>query len=126
MGALNPKTARLISSFPITSENYSKAVQQLKIRFGREDLLVQIYIRDLPLVMKNATAGRNPDLASLYDMLETKLRSLESLVLTKEKNLRIFWSLLSNHVYLKVFYVPGKGAEFRKITMTLQVHLLKN
>ncbi|XP_055928099.1 uncharacterized protein LOC129959307 [Argiope bruennichi] len=34
------KAARLVSSFPITSENYSKAVQQLKIRFGREDLLV--------------------------------------------------------------------------------------
>ncbi|GFU44491.1 uncharacterized protein TNCV_1506131 [Trichonephila clavipes] len=68
------KAARLISGFPITSENYSKAVQQLKIRFGRKDLLVQIYVRDLlSLVMKNATAGRNSDLESLYDMLETKL-----------------------------------------------------
>ncbi|KAF8797158.1 hypothetical protein HNY73_001454 [Argiope bruennichi] len=73
------KAARLVSSFPITSENYSKAVQQLKIRFGREDLLVQIYVRDLSL-MKNATAGRNSSyLASLYDMLETKLRASESL-----------------------------------------------
>ncbi|KAF8790941.1 hypothetical protein HNY73_005882 [Argiope bruennichi] len=54
------KAARLVSSFAITSENYSKAVQQLKIRYGREDLLVQIYVRDLlSLVMKNATTGRN-------------------------------------------------------------------
>ncbi|XP_055936868.1 uncharacterized protein LOC129966467 [Argiope bruennichi] len=81
------KAARLISSFPITSENYSKAVQQLKRRFGREDLLVQIYVRDLlSLVMKNANTGRNSsDLASLYDMLETKLRALKSLGRTKEK-----------------------------------------
>ncbi|XP_071039892.1 uncharacterized protein [Parasteatoda tepidariorum] len=36
--------------------------------------------------MRNATAGRNsPDLATLYDMLETKLRALESLGRTKEK-----------------------------------------
>ncbi|GFY37479.1 putative RNA-directed DNA polymerase from transposon X-element [Trichonephila inaurata madagascariensis] len=38
---------RLVSGFPPTKENYSKAVQQVKERFGREDLLVQIYIRDL-------------------------------------------------------------------------------
>ncbi|GFU78778.1 integrase catalytic domain-containing protein [Trichonephila clavipes] len=47
------KAARLIPSFPITTENYTKAVEQLKLRFGREDLLVQKYVRDLlslPLV----------------------------------------------------------------------------
>ncbi|XP_071036469.1 uncharacterized protein [Parasteatoda tepidariorum] len=81
------RAARLVSSFPITTENYPKAIKQLKLRFGREDLLVQIYVRDLlSLVMKNATAGKNsPDLATLYDMLETKLRALESLGRTKEK-----------------------------------------
>ncbi|GFW89833.1 DUF1758 domain-containing protein [Trichonephila clavipes] len=77
------KAARLISSFPITAENYPK----LKLRFGREDLLVQIYVRNLlSLVLKNAMTGKNaPDLATLYDMLETKLRALESLGRTKEK-----------------------------------------
>ncbi|GBN28735.1 hypothetical protein AVEN_250812-1 [Araneus ventricosus] len=81
------RAARLISSFPITTENYPKAVEQLKLRFRREDLLVQIYVRDLlSLVLKNATTGKNaPDLATLYDMLETKLRALESLGRTKEK-----------------------------------------
>ncbi|XP_055940811.1 uncharacterized protein LOC129971242 [Argiope bruennichi] len=81
------RAARLISSFPITTENYPKAVKQLKLRFDREDLLVKIYVRDLlSLVLKNATIGKNaPDLATLYDMLETKLRALESLGRTKEK-----------------------------------------
>ncbi|GBM00305.1 hypothetical protein AVEN_32647-1 [Araneus ventricosus] len=41
------RAASLISSFPITTENYSKAIQQLKARFGREDLFVQIYVRNL-------------------------------------------------------------------------------
>ncbi|GFT31547.1 integrase catalytic domain-containing protein [Trichonephila clavipes] len=81
------KAARLISSLSITVENYPKAVEQRKLRFGREDLLVQIYVRDLlSLVLKNATTGKNaPDLATLYNMLETKLRVLESLGRTKEK-----------------------------------------
>ncbi|GFV47908.1 integrase catalytic domain-containing protein [Trichonephila clavipes] len=81
------KAARLISSFPITAENYPKAIEQLKLRFGREDLLVQIYVRDLlSLVLKNATTGKNaPDSATLYDMLATKLRALESFGHTKDK-----------------------------------------
>ncbi|GFY42231.1 uncharacterized protein TNIN_476981 [Trichonephila inaurata madagascariensis] len=81
------KAGRLISSFPITAENYPKVVEQLKLRFGREDLLAQIYVRYLlSLVLKNSTTAKNaPDLATLYDMLETKLRALESLGRTKEK-----------------------------------------
>ncbi|GFV63073.1 integrase catalytic domain-containing protein [Trichonephila clavipes] len=56
------KAERLVLSFPATAENYPKAIDQLKERFGREDLLVQI-----------------------YDELEGKLRSLESLGRTQEK-----------------------------------------
>ncbi|GFX68987.1 putative RNA-directed DNA polymerase from transposon X-element [Trichonephila clavipes] len=48
---LGSKMFRRVTSFPPTKENYRKAVQQAKERLGREDLLVQIYIRDcLPLV----------------------------------------------------------------------------
>ncbi|GFY09512.1 DUF1758 domain-containing protein [Trichonephila clavipes] len=53
------KAERLVLSFPATAENYPKAIDQLKERFGREDLLVQIYVRELlNLVMKNAVSGR--------------------------------------------------------------------
>ncbi|GFX48854.1 hypothetical protein TNCV_902361 [Trichonephila clavipes] len=52
---LKSKAERLVLSFPATAENYPKAIDQLKERFGREDLLVQIYVRELlNLVMKNA------------------------------------------------------------------------
>ncbi|GFV05383.1 DUF1758 domain-containing protein [Trichonephila clavipes] len=81
------KAVRLVLSFPATAENYPKAMDQLKERFGREDLLVQIYVRELlNLVMKNAVSGRTKtDLSTLYDELEGKLRSLESLGRTQEK-----------------------------------------
>ncbi|GFU26418.1 hypothetical protein TNCV_3510341 [Trichonephila clavipes] len=42
------KAERLVLSFPATAENYPKAIDQLKERFGREDLLVQIYIVNMP------------------------------------------------------------------------------
>ncbi|GFT46852.1 putative RNA-directed DNA polymerase from transposon X-element [Trichonephila clavipes] len=41
------KAARLVSSFPPTKNKYLKAITQLKERFGRDELLVQIYVRDL-------------------------------------------------------------------------------
>ncbi|GFT87370.1 putative RNA-directed DNA polymerase from transposon X-element [Trichonephila clavipes] len=80
------KAARLMSSFPPTKNNYLKAITQLKERFGRDELLVQIYVRDLlSIVMRNAAGGIKVDLSELYDLLESKLIALESLGRTKEK-----------------------------------------
>ncbi|GBM17375.1 hypothetical protein AVEN_150209-1 [Araneus ventricosus] len=65
------KTTRLVESFPVTAENYPKAISQLKERFGRDNLLVQIYVRDLlSMVVKNAASGHTKkDLRVLYDEL---------------------------------------------------------
>ncbi|GBM09608.1 hypothetical protein AVEN_60248-1 [Araneus ventricosus] len=81
------KAARVVESFPATADNYQKAISQLQERFGRNDLLVQIYVRDLlTMVMKNAATGRSKtDLPALYDELEAKIRALESLGRTQEK-----------------------------------------
>ncbi|GFV68694.1 uncharacterized protein TNCV_821571 [Trichonephila clavipes] len=81
------KAERLILSFPATAANYSKAIEQLKERFGRDDLLVQMYVRDLlGLVMKNAVKERSKtDLTYLYDESEEKLSAVESLGRTQEK-----------------------------------------
>ncbi|GFV47880.1 putative RNA-directed DNA polymerase from transposon X-element [Trichonephila clavipes] len=78
------KAVRLVSSFPQTKDNYSKAIMQLKERFRRDELLVLICVRDLlSIVMKN-TAGRiKVDLSELYDLLESKLMALKSLGRTK-------------------------------------------
>ncbi|GFV35510.1 uncharacterized protein TNCV_3205411 [Trichonephila clavipes] len=81
------KAERLVLSFPATAVNYPKVIDQVKERFGREDLLVQIYVRDLlTLVMKNAaTRKAKADLPLLYDEHESKLRSLKSLGKTQDK-----------------------------------------
>ncbi|XP_037041742.1 uncharacterized protein LOC119078344 [Bradysia coprophila] len=45
---------RVVKSFPPTGENYEKAIQHLKSRFGKENVLVEVYVRDLlKLVLKN-------------------------------------------------------------------------
>ncbi|GBN76241.1 hypothetical protein AVEN_102121-1 [Araneus ventricosus] len=47
--AITPGTraASLIENFPPTAQNYPKAIELLKERFGREDLPVQVYVREL-------------------------------------------------------------------------------
>lgn len=53
------RAGRLVSSYPATTENYPKAIEQLKKRFDCDDLLIQMYIRELlTLVMRNAATGR--------------------------------------------------------------------
>ncbi|GFU49226.1 integrase catalytic domain-containing protein [Trichonephila clavipes] len=53
------KAREVIESFPPTSENYEKAIEALKNRFGREELLIEFYDHELlALVMQNATERR--------------------------------------------------------------------
>lgn len=78
------KSSRKLSP---TAANYPKNIEQLKNRFGREDLLIQIYIRELlSMTMKNAISNCiRTDLVALYDEIESKLRASDSLGCTQEK-----------------------------------------
>lgn len=72
---------RLVESFPSTA--YKECLQQLKERFAREDLLIQVYVRELlALVLNKQTNG---DIAELHDKLRAHLRALESLGVTNNK-----------------------------------------
>ncbi|GBN73392.1 hypothetical protein AVEN_6742-1 [Araneus ventricosus] len=65
----------LIEKFPPKAQNHPKAIDLIKERFGREDLLVQVYVRELlKMVMKNVVSGRKcADVTTLYDQLESHL-----------------------------------------------------
>ncbi|XP_015908530.1 uncharacterized protein [Parasteatoda tepidariorum] len=68
------KAREIVQSFPTTEENYPKVIQHLKNRFGREDILIQLYVRDLlNIVLSNASGNKNFKLSFLYDNPESKL-----------------------------------------------------
>ncbi|KAL7289549.1 hypothetical protein TKK_0016522 [Trichogramma kaykai] len=69
----------LVVSYPPTAENYPKVIASLTNRFGRQDLLVEVYVRELLSLVLNKTSGT---LSCVYDKLETHLRALESLGVT--------------------------------------------
>ncbi|XP_024875908.1 uncharacterized protein LOC112457210 [Temnothorax curvispinosus] len=81
------RAAELIDSFPPMEENYDSAIESLKNRFGRDEMLVEVYVRELlKLVMQNVLKpdDRMP-LSSLYDKIEAQLRALETLGVTSDK-----------------------------------------
>ncbi|GFR04416.1 transposable element Tc1 transposase [Trichonephila clavata] len=81
LSSLKPKTkARDIAeSYPPSKGNYLKVIDHLKSRFGRKDLLIEVYIRDLLALMNNKSAIK---LTDLYDKLGSDLRALEALNVT--------------------------------------------
>lgn len=78
-----------IESYPMSAKNYPKAIAALKERFGKSDLLIEVYVREL---IKLIVSNVNPDnadklpLSQLYDKLSAQLRALESLNICTEKN----------------------------------------
>ncbi|GFT33237.1 uncharacterized protein TNCV_4767231, partial [Trichonephila clavipes] len=75
------KAERLVLSFPATAAKLPKGDRSTEERFGREDLLsTNLRSRPVNFGYENAATGRaKADLPLLYDELESKLRSLESL-----------------------------------------------
>ena len=77
----NSRANEVMCSYPPTAENYEKVIESLKSRFGRPDLLVEVYVRELLKLVLNKCSG---SLTSVYDKLETHLRALESLGVTTD------------------------------------------
>ncbi|CAL8130362.1 unnamed protein product [Orchesella dallaii] len=86
----------VVMSFPVCAENYHQAVKQLKKMYGREKLLVKVYIRDLlKLVIDNAQQ-KKVTLSSLYFKLSAKLKALESLGVTTDKCASVIYPLVES------------------------------
>ncbi|GFQ96593.1 transposable element Tc1 transposase [Trichonephila clavata] len=79
--SLKPKTkARdIVESYPPSKDNYPKVIEHLMSRFGRKDLLIEVYIRDLLALVNTKSYIK---LTDLYDKLGSYLRALEILGVT--------------------------------------------
>lgn len=95
--AKDSRASELVNSFPPTADNYDKAITSLKNRFGREDLLVEVYVREmLKLVLSKEKISNHTSLSRIYDRLETQLRSLESLGVTTDMCAAMLYPLVES------------------------------
>ncbi|XP_052749764.1 uncharacterized protein LOC128200416 [Galleria mellonella] len=76
----------LVESFPPSAENYPKVMQQLKQRYGKDELIIEYYVREL-LKLTIVQRNDNSKMATriLYDKLMTQILALESLGVTQDK-----------------------------------------
>src|SRR5436190_7235509 len=94
-----PKSAArdLVESYPPSADNYYKAIEVLKARFARDELLIEVYVRDLiNLVLERSNKGKTVSLCNLYDKLITQLHALESLGVTSEKYAAMLYPLVES------------------------------
>ncbi|UYV72544.1 hypothetical protein LAZ67_9003635 [Cordylochernes scorpioides] len=73
------RASKMVNSYPLTAENYPKVIETLTERFGRPELLQQVYVRDLIRLMIDCSSKQQLKVTSFYDELVTHLRALESL-----------------------------------------------
>ncbi|XP_043480433.1 uncharacterized protein LOC122510087 [Leptopilina heterotoma] len=101
------RASDLISSFPSTAENYDKAIKSLKNRFGRDDAVVEFYVRELlGLVLQNASKhDKNSSISIIYDKLESNIRALETLGVTTDKCTAMLYPLVESSLPEEVLRV---------------------
>ncbi|GBM45481.1 hypothetical protein AVEN_210216-1 [Araneus ventricosus] len=85
-----------VESFPPTVENYTKAVDSLKARFGREDLLVEVHVRELLKLIISLQSNQKLSPTFLYDKLESYLRALETPGVTADKCASILYPMVES------------------------------
>jgi len=78
----NLREFEIVNSFPLTAGNYEKAIHSLESQFGKKDLLIKYYMRELlKLVLSK---NKNVFLTIIYDKLEMHIRALKTLGMTTE------------------------------------------
>ncbi|XP_011858322.1 PREDICTED: uncharacterized protein LOC105555891 [Vollenhovia emeryi] len=91
------RASELVNSYPPTAANYDKVIASLKNRFGRNDLLVEVYVREmLKLVLNKTKASSHTSLSRIYDRLETQMRALESLGVTTDMCAAMLYPLVES------------------------------
>ncbi|KAJ8915580.1 hypothetical protein NQ315_012465 [Exocentrus adspersus] len=90
------RARRIVDSFPPVPENYKKIVDCLCSPFGREDLQIEVYVRELLRLVLNRASSGNCSVSVLYDEIESQLWSLETLGITSDKYAAMLYPLIES------------------------------
>ncbi|UYV67983.1 hypothetical protein LAZ67_5002699 [Cordylochernes scorpioides] len=91
--AENSEAREAVESFPPSADNYPKVIEYIKSRFGEDEMLVEIYVRDL---LQNVRAEGKRSVVKLYDRLEIQLRALETLGVARDKFAAMLYPLVES------------------------------
>ncbi|XP_054706953.1 uncharacterized protein LOC129216761 [Uloborus diversus] len=77
------KAFDFVQSYQVSKSDYKVVIKNLKARFADDKMLIELYVRELLKLVLNQS--QNLSFTNLVDQLDTHLRCLENLGVTKEK-----------------------------------------
>ncbi|GFR29738.1 hypothetical protein TNCT_491751 [Trichonephila clavata] len=77
------KAFDFVQSYHVSKGEYKTVIKNLKTRFADDKMLIELYVRELLKLILNQS--HNMSFTDLVDQLDTYLRCLENLGVTKEK-----------------------------------------
>ena len=80
----NSEAAEIVNAYPINGGNYAKAIAALKETFADDELLIEVYSREL-LGLKNKARDGRMTLHDLYKKILGHLNCLDTLGVTTDK-----------------------------------------
>ncbi|GFR06934.1 transposable element Tc1 transposase [Trichonephila clavata] len=118
LSSLKPRTKvrDIAESYPPSKGNYLKVIDHLKSRFGRKDLLIEVYIRDLLALVNNKSAIK---LTDLYDKLGSDLRALETLNVTTSNYAAMLYPVVESCLPAEVLKAWDRHRLNREISKNL-------
>ncbi|UYV75136.1 hypothetical protein LAZ67_12002605 [Cordylochernes scorpioides] len=105
----------IVSFFPNSAANYPLAISTLKERFGREDMLVEVYVRDLiAIILENAYGRNTTSFSTVYVRLSSQLRALGSLGVTTDKCAAILYPMVESALPEDLFVAWERTRHYHK------------
>ncbi|GFY03942.1 integrase catalytic domain-containing protein [Trichonephila clavipes] len=90
------RAREIVGSFPPTGAICQRAIESSQSCFGREDILVEMYVREFLKLILSVQTKEKLSLTSLYDKLESHLRALETLGVTTDKCASILYPMVES------------------------------
>ena len=114
------RAADLVKSYPPTAANYDKVIESLKNCFGRDDIQIEVHVRELlQLVLQNAiTPAKNVVLSTLYDRIESHLRAREPLGVTTDKCAAMLFHIVESSLPEELLRVWQRSSAQTIVTST--------
>ncbi|GFT67061.1 uncharacterized protein TNCV_4313311 [Trichonephila clavipes] len=123
-GLLGSSALATVEGFAITAENYAKAVEILKDRFGRKDAIINSHMQKLLSVTPLKRSDDTKVLRQFFDMCQTQIRSLESLDVSFESFSNVLGKILGGPT--AVFGAKNFSPKSAKLKVFKKASMTKN
>ena len=125
MGFVTDEAESLLKGLRLSGDNYKKALELLKERFGNSQILKTVHMNKIIELESVESISDVKDLRKLYDSIETEIRNLESLDMKHNEYGPLLVPLLINKVpdELKLILSREKDFDLENILKSFKTEL---